>query len=266
MANQIINEVVSETLQAYYVGLINKIQASPVIDVRKNQRLINDDTFLPQKNNFRLFLETYQLSNSDTDNFEIIITKTIMLEFFEKQKANNCLSVTSCFGINKKIKNGGQFMLLQKGVFCKKNEKMSVFEIINSIFKNKQGRIEYYQDFNLSKKVPNSKYEKFTNKVEGFYLSSRWEEVAHGYALPVDAMIDILKDSNCLGNSENIKISFGLKFQNPSPDLLSSFTYYISDSDIQNANFYIKCSTDGGGAVGDCPPEIPCKPKPPEGE
>lgn len=258
MENTTVNEEVSPTLQEYYDGLINKIQTTPVIDVKRNS-LIANSTFITEKENFQSFLQYHQIGNIETDDSGFRVKRKELLAFFKLQQANKCLSITNCFGISKKIRNGGKFMLIQKGIFWKQNETLSVFKIINNIFKNRRGNVEFYQNFDLSKRIIKSKFEKFTLNLEKLYNQLQLKQVAHGYALPVDAMIDILENTDCLGNSEVIKISFGLKFPNPRPESLSSFTYYISDDDIQNAQFYIVCRK-ADGAAGDCPPEIPCKP------
>lgn len=251
--------VLSANLQKYYDGLINKIRESPVIDVRSNQRLLGGD-YPYEVGQFKEYLTQNHLNNNDDDNFGITIKRSKILAFFKRQQANKCLSVTNCFGINKSIKGGGKIKLIQKGIFWKNKDTLSDFEVANNIFKNRRGNINYYLNFDLSKKISEKRYNSFTERVEKFYSPSQWLIVAHGFALPVDAMIEILENSLYLGNSETIKISFGLKVNNPDPEQLGSFSFYISDSDIENANFYISCGRNAAPADGDCPPEIPCKP------
>lgn len=258
MANITNSDSLSITLKDYYDGLVGTLKKPPVIDVRDNERL-NNDTFKDEINNLKNFLSQNGLNNTLSNNFGIQIKRTVMLAFFKRQQANKCLAVTNCFGLNKSIKNGGQIRLLQKGIFWKENDRLSIFQIVNNIFKNIRGNINYYVNFDLSNKITERRYNSFTERVESFYSTSQWKKVAHGFALPVDAMIEILEKNQYLGGSEDIKISFGLKTPNIDPDNLSSFSYYISDVDVDNTEFYIACRKEGG-AAGDCPPEIPCKP------
>jgi len=126
------------------------------------------------------------------------------------QESNDCLAITDCFGLDNSIESGGKLCLIQKGIICDNNPNISDFDLYKSIYKNHLGYREYYLNFNSNNKILVKEFKKLQNSFKSFYSKGQLRKAVTGYALPTKGMIKLINDPMYFGESNRIRIVFGL--------------------------------------------------------
>ena len=249
--------------KVYFRGLRDRIIEPPVIQVFNESLTMNMD-FNNDIEAFKDFLVEKGFPHADSSCFELEISKAQMLEIFEKIQADKCLAMTNCFGLDENNK----FQLMQKGIIVFDTQRTDepsdeeFIKIYTKPFRDANGEREIFKGFDLAHKIDETELRTNRERLDAFYDTAQFNKTYHGYALPVDVMIQILTDADKLGNSDVLKVTFGLTgFSLPNISAtLGNFTFYISDVDTANVNYFVKCGSKLiDGSDGDCPPKMGCQ-------
>jgi hypothetical protein len=194
-------------------------------------------------------------------DYEIVISKEMVLDFLLYLKNNKCFAAKICFGMDKSVENGGQIQLVNSGSFWevrrKNSAKTNYTKTLDNIYKI-NGETEFRLNFGnkrVDKVLIKSNFENFKN-----LITNDEPNVSMGYVIGVKNFTSIFTKSNFLGRATQIKFEFGMNSSGIGDIQGSQFMMIkISSQEVPNKAYWL-FDTDivDNDSMG-CPPRPPCE-------
>lgn len=233
-----------------------------------NHFLKNYKRFLTDRNScfdFNLENENSCIKALKRREFRLTISKEKVLDLVNFFENNNCIAIKICFGLDKKIKDGGRMQLIVSGTFWGNNAKMESIE--DRLFRV-NGNVPYFHNFdNEIEPSLFGLYHKFlSEEVYGINnnLPNEDKKAIFGYVISTKTFKSILTKSSLLGNADTINFDLGLSyFEYGEPEHNKLLMIKIWSSQVKKCSFWLYDTDMAEHDDATCPPREPCTPLPP---